>query len=290
MKILKTAKDLISPIRLFVTVIISIFCVEAVIMILLPVTRKLSTFQTALLDASLLLFIMFPILYFILLKPLRKYLNEYKQLEKMIFSIEEREQRLIGQNLHDSLGQTLTGIAFKTKSIENRLEKNVQISSDELSQITSLVNQSITETKNLAKQLLSLGTEDESLVMALNKLTSDTEKYYGVSCSFQGDEDFRLFDKTTVTHLYRIAQESVTNAIKHGKPNTISITLTRKNDKVNLIIRDDGKGMDLASVSTQGLGLQIINHRALEIGAEIDIESASNKGTAIICTYFDKKL
>jgi signal transduction histidine kinase len=290
MKILKTAKDLISPIRLFVTVIIAIFCVEAVIMILLPLTRKLSTFQTALLDASLLLFIMFPILYFILLKPLRKYLNEYKQLEKMIFSIEEREQRLIGQNLHDSLGQTLTGIAFKTKSIENRLEKNVQISSDELSQITSLVNQSITETKNLAKQLLSLGTEDESLVMALNKLTSDTEKYYGVSCSFQGDEDFRLFDKTTVTHLYRIAQESVTNAIKHGKPNNIIISLTKENDKVLLIIRDDGKGMDLVSGSTQGLGLQIINYRALDIGAEIDIKSELNKGTSIICTFIDRQL
>jgi signal transduction histidine kinase len=289
MTILKSAKDLISPIRLFVTVIIAIFCVEAVIMILLPVIRELSTFQTSLLDASLLLFIMFPILYFILLKPLRKHLDEYKQLEKMIFSIEEREQKLIGQNLHDSLGQTLTGIAFKTKSIENRLEKNVRISPDDLSQITSLVKRSIEETKNLAKQLLSLGPEDESLVMALNKLASDTEKIYGISCSFQCDDNFQLFNKTAVTHFYRIAQESVTNAVKHGNPNTVSISLAREGDRVILTIKDDGKGMNQGSGSTQGLGLQIINHRATAIGAEIDIQSGTNNGTAIVCTLTDKK-
>jgi signal transduction histidine kinase len=180
----KPSKEIISPRRLFVIVIIAIFCMEVLIMLFLPLFHNLTVWQMALVDALLLLFVLFPILFFLFLKPLKSQILEHNKLQNMIFEIEEYEQTRIGQDLHDSLGQTLTGLAFKTKAMENRLMNAKPIQVEEVSQITNLIKKTTSQLKNLSKQLLSLGTKEESLVMALRDLASNTEQLYGISCNF----------------------------------------------------------------------------------------------------------
>ena len=282
----KLRKEFISPRRLFVIVIIAIFCMEALIMLFLPLFHRLTVFQMAIVDAVLLLFVLFPILYFLFLKPLQSQISEHNKLQNMIFEIEEYEQTRIGQDLHDSLGQTLTGLAFKTKSMENRLMKNESILVEEISQITKLINKTTKQLKILSKQLLALGTKEESLVMALRDLAYEAEQLYGISCNFTCHEQIPEFNKkSVVTHLYRIAQEAITNAIKHGNSKNIVIELTNKDDLIELTIKDDGRGMSKVSKDTYGIGLQIMNHRANAIGAVLDIESEVNHGTSISCRF-----
>ena len=282
----KPSKEIISPRRLFVIVIIAIFCMEVLIMLFLPLFHNLTVWQMALVDALLLLFVLFPILFYLFLKPLKSQILEHNKLQNMIFEIEEYEQTRIGQDLHDSLGQTLTGLAFKTKAMENRLMKAKPIQVEEVSQITNLIKKTTSQLKNLSKQLLSLGTKEESLVMALRDLASNTEQLYGISCNFQCTEHIPQFnEKSVVTHWYRIAQEAITNAVKHGKSNKIEIELSNEANLIELTIKDDGQGMPEVSKDRSGIGLQIMNHRANAIGAVLDIQSEVNRGTSISCRF-----
>ena len=240
----------------------------------------------ALIDALLLLFVLFPILYFLFLKPLKSQILEHNKLQNMIFEIEEHEQTRIGQDLHDSLGQTLTGLAFKTKAMENRLKKNASIQPEEVSEITKLINKTTEQLKILSKQLLSLGTEEESLMMALGDLAAATEKLYGISCDFKCNDPIpQINKKSVVMHLYRIAQEAITNAINHGNSKNIEIELTNKDNLIELTITDDGRGMSKTLKDANGIGLQIMNHRANAIGAVLDIQSEVNHGTSVSCKF-----
>jgi signal transduction histidine kinase len=255
-------------------------------MLILPIFNNLTVLENALIDALLLLVVMFPILYFLLLKPLKVQLSEYDKLQKMIFEIEEREQTRIGQDLHDSLGQNLTGLAFKTKSMENRLKKHENIKPAEVSQITELINKTTLQLKLLSKQLLSLGPKEESLIMALMELAKDTERLYGISCNFTYNENIpKLSNKSVVTHLYRIAQEAITNAMKHGNSRNIEIELTNKDNIIELTIKDDGEGMFEVYKDVDGVGLQIMLQRAHAINAVLDIQSEVNSGTSVSCKF-----
>jgi signal transduction histidine kinase len=259
---------------------------EALIMLFLPQCRNLTIFQMAIVDALLLLLVLFPILYFLFLKPLKSQILEHNKLQNMIFEIEEHEQTRIGQDLHDSLGQTLTGLAFKTKSMESRLMKDTPIQVEEVSQITKLINKTTEQMKMLSKQLLSIGTKEESLVMALRDLASDTEPMYGIPCNFKCTEHIPEFNKqSVVTHLYRIAQEAITNAIKHSNSKNIEIGISNKDNLIELTIKDDGQGMSKVSKDSDGIGLQIMNYRANAIGAVLDIQSEVNLGTSISCRF-----
>ena len=255
-------------------------------MLFLPVFHHLTVLEMALLDALLLLFVLFPVLYFLLLKPLKLQMSEYDKLQNMIFEIEEHEQTRIGQDLHDSLGQTLAGLAFKTKSMENRLKKHESITPEEVSQVTALINKTTAQLKILSKQLLSLGTKEESLIMALMDLAKDTERLYGISCNFTYNEYIPTFsNKLVITHLYRITQEAITNIIKHGNAKNIEIGLTNIDNLIELTIKDDGEGMPETLKDKDGVGLQIMHHRAHAINAVLDIQSEVNRGTSVSCRF-----
>jgi PAS domain S-box-containing protein len=215
-------------------------------------------------------------------------ITERKRLEKGLLEIEEREQRRIGQDLHDDLGQLLTGIAFKSRGLQRKLEKNLPVSAGNIEEITLLVNQAKDQARLLSRGLLSLETEEESLVSALKDLAQNTERIYEISCNFSCSGVVPIYNKAAVTHLYRIAQEAVTNAVKHGKPALIDISLSRLEDKVELTIKDDGTGKPSQPAGTDGMGLQIMNYRANMIGGSLDIQSGTNKGTQVKCYFSDK--
>ncbi len=215
-------------------------------------------------------------------------ITDRKRLEKALLEIEEREQRRIGQDIHDDLGQLLTGIAFKTQVLEHKIEKNQHIDSRDVAEITALINQAKDQARLLSRGLLSLEAEEDSLMVALKDLAANTRRIFNVTCGFKCEDVVSIYNKTAVTHLYRIAQEAVTNAVRHGNPSHIDICLSRKGDEVELKIRDDGRGIPEPSGQTEGMGLQIMKYRASMIGASFDIRSEPGRGTTAVCVFTDK--
>ncbi len=215
-------------------------------------------------------------------------ITDQRILQKSLLEIEERERRRIGFDLHDGLGQLLTGIAFKSRSLESILKEKMLPEAEEAAKIRSLIDQSKEQVKLLAKWISPVEMDKEGLMAALTFLVSNTEKLFNISCSFRFDKPVPIYNEAAVTHLYRIAQEAVTNAVKHGKPEHIEIDLSRKHDKVKLTIKDNGKGTPGISRLTTGMGLRIMNYRANMIGASLDIESNADKGTMVTCVFPDR--
>ena len=152
-------------------------------------------------------------------------ITERKHLEKAILDISAREQRRIGQDLHDGLGQHLTGIAFMAKVHEAKLAEQKRSETEDAAKIVKLVNEAIYKTRELARGLLPVVSDSQGLMSALQLWAAEVEDLFGISCRFQCDPPVLIHDYTMATHLYHIAQEAVNNAIKHGDPRKILIQL-----------------------------------------------------------------
>ncbi len=225
--------------------------------------------------------------------PDQHYVNLYgrnitkrKQLEKSLLEAEENERQRIGSDLHDDLGQLLTGLSFKSQSLEVDLqEKSMHEEAEDARKITLLVDQAKRRTRELARGLLSMG--EESLTSALKDLADSTEKTYKIPCDFECDEAISINNISVLTNVFRIAQEAVMNAVKHGSPDQIKIDFSRNNDRLNLTIQDNGIGMPEIPVNISGIGMHTMKYRANMIGALLDIKSETNKGTNITCIFSD---
>jgi PAS domain S-box-containing protein len=212
-------------------------------------------------------------------------ITERKHLEKAILDISAREQRRIGQDLHDGLGQHLTGIAFMAKVHETKLTEQKKSEADEAAKIVKLVNEAIHKTRELARGLLPVVSDSQGLMSALQLWAAEVEDLFGVVCCFQCEKPVLIHDDTMATHLYHIAQEAVNNAIKHGSAEKILIQLTAEQDRGTLVIRDDGKGIAENSPGTQGMGLHIMNYRAGMISGVLEIRRDTPRGTIVTCLF-----
>jgi PAS domain S-box-containing protein len=212
-------------------------------------------------------------------------ITERKHLEKAILDISAREQRRIGQDLHDGLGQHLTGIAFMAKVHEAKLAEQKKSEADEAAKIVKLVNEAIHKTRELARGLLPVVSDSQGLMSALQLWAAEVEDLFGVSCCFQCETPVLIHDDTMATHLYHIAQEAVNNAIKHGSARKILIQLAAEQGRGTLVIRDDGKGIAENPAGTQGMGLHIMNYRAGVIGGSLEVRRDSSRGTVVSCHF-----
>jgi len=210
-----------------------------------------------------------------------------KRLEKEILNISEREQRRIGRELHDSIGQQFTGIAFMMKVLEQRLTSNrLTDEATDAAEIKKLVNEAMDQTRGLAKGLHPIDLDAGSLVAALQELAATTEKMFSVRCTLVDNGPVEIDDAEVATHLYRITQEAITNAIKHGKAKNIRIDLASKANDAVLTITNDGLAFpEQSEARGTGMGLQIMNHRADIIGASLDIRKAPKDGTIVTCSF-----
>jgi signal transduction histidine kinase len=216
-------------------------------------------------------------------KTLRSEMIERKRLEKSILDISEREKGRIAQDLHDGLGQHLTGVAFLSKVLERKLTEKSAPDASDAAKIARLVNQAINQTRELARGLLPVESGPKGLMSALQHLASEVEELFHISCHFRA-EDVLIRDMDVATHLYRIAQEAVTNAIKHGQSRQIVIVLSHYRDKVFLSIQDDGVGFAGRLDNKDGMGIRTMNYRANMIGASLDIKRNPGGGTVVCCT------
>jgi len=211
-------------------------------------------------------------------------MSEVKQLQKEILKISAREHQRIGEDLHDVLGQHLTGIAFLAKALQQKLAAQSLPEAENAAKITELVNQATHQTRQLAQGICPVDVQPEGLMTALRRFAANVQTLFGVTCRFLCDRAALVHDGTTATHLYHIAQEAVTNAIRHGEARRIMIRLTTSNGRIQLAIKDDGVGLPKGRGVRPGMGLRIMRHRATMIGATLDVTSLRGSGTLVICS------
>jgi len=214
--------------------------------------------------------------------------TERKHLEQEILGVKEKERMQIGRELHDSMGQILTGIAVKSKGLELKLKDKSLDEAEEAAKLSKLANKLITQMRSLAKTLHPIDLEAGGINSALQTLVSNTEKLLGCSCQFKSEEPVVFNDPVKAKQVYRIAQEAITNAIKHGKAKNISVELTSDKDKYILSVKNDGKDFPKVLTKKKGLGLKIMEYRSNMIGGSLDIHKGDKGGTIVTCAFTNK--
>ena len=218
-------------------------------------------------------------------KQLREEMQQRKRLEREILEISEQEQRRIGQELHDSLGQQLTGIAIMSKVLQQKLQKRLPDEAARVGEIVQLISQAIDETRQLSRGLHPVALDENGLMSALQALATTTQELFGISCDFRCDEPVLVEDASTAVHLYRIAQEAVTNAMRHAKAQRILIELRADERRAILSIDNDGRRFPKRLPRDKGMGLQIMSYRAEVIGGILEVHGGPTGGTRVTCTF-----
>ncbi len=216
-------------------------------------------------------------------------ITEQRAMEKTLIDIEEYERYRLGYELHDGLGQLLAGISFKSRFLEDSLKEKSVPEAEDAARITSLIDEAKEQVRLLTKGRTPLEMDSDSLLVALKNLSTNIERIFKIPCLFKHGENVTVNNKTAALHLFRIAQEAVTNAVKQGKPGQMEIAICRIDDTIELTIRDDGKDEKISSDSI-ATGMKIMNYRAGIIGATLDVLENSENVTVLKCVFHDRPL
>jgi len=214
---------------------------------------------------------------------LRNAVQERKRLEHELLDITERERRRIGVELHDDLGQRLTGIAFMLKSLELNLKKKKVQEADNAAKIHTLFTDAMNHAKDVARHLTALNVQEQNLSSSLKRLAGQVRTMFKIACSFRSSGKIPPLPENTAQQLYKIAQEAVTNAIRHAKANDVQVHLARKNEQIVLTIRNNGLPFPSMKDQRPGVGLRIMNYRANLVGASLELKPSARR-TVVTCT------
>lgn len=210
-------------------------------------------------------------------------IGKLRRLEKAILDIETRERQRIGHDLHDELGQLLTGVAFLAQRLELDIRDGREHSPSVAAQIAGLANQAIETTRRLAMGAYPLTLSAREIAPALRDLVAATGKRFGLTCTFTGPDATLELPDTIASQLFKIAQEAVNNAVRHSGSDVIAVSLNDAGNVIVLEICDRGRGF-AEPVNKKGIGLEIMRYRANMIGAALDIENRTGGGTVVSCT------
>jgi PAS domain S-box-containing protein len=211
--------------------------------------------------------------------------TERRQLEREILEIAGREQLRIGSDLHDGLGQDLTGVALMLRSVVAQLRKENSTARTDVEDIISLVNGAIESTRAMARGLAPVGADRGGLIAGLQSMAVRGMERYGVRAHFNTSlKEPLTLDDGAATHLYRIAQEAFTNAIRHGRVTQVTIDLATAEGTLTLSVQDNGRGFDERNASNNGLGLKLMRYRAQMLGGDVTIANDKGGGVVVRCT------
>ncbi|HTU23562.1 MAG TPA: PAS domain S-box protein [Gemmataceae bacterium] len=214
-------------------------------------------------------------------------ITQRKELEREVIEIASLEQRRIGNDLHDTVGQELTALNLLAKDLAETLQNDASKATPLLEQMIQGLQRSQQDLRAVLRGLLPVSVDTEGLMAALADLADHTQKEGKVVCVFDCPTPVSIADNLTATHLYLIAQEAVHNAVKHAHAKEIRIAL-ESNEGLVLRIQDDGTGIADRPVAVRGLGLRIMRNRAAIIGAKLAIEPAQPSGTLVTCVLARK--
>jgi signal transduction histidine kinase len=216
-------------------------------------------------------------------RALTEEIAERERLERELLEISEREQRRIGQDLHDGLCQHLTGATLAGQVLEEKLAARGLPETTDASRVVEIVEEGINLSRRLAKGLYPVEMAADGLMLALEEFAATSSALFKVTCRFECDSPVLVHDTATAGHLYRIAQEAVRNAIKHGRAKNILIRLEAGETGNELSIRDDGTGLPDPLPKERGMGLRIMAHRSAMIGAKFEVRRGEPGGTVVTC-------
>jgi PAS domain S-box-containing protein len=209
-------------------------------------------------------------------------ITHHRELEQEILAISEREQRRIGQDLHDDLCQQLGGIEYLSEALRNQLKN--QPESEKAGEIAQLIRAAIEHTRLLARGLAPFDLGNEGLMKNLQLLAARTQELGQIKCAFECPQPVAVQDPTLAIYLYRIAQEAINNCLKHAKAKEVLIRLTSVQEGLALRVADNGIGFSECENEFAGMGLRIMQYRADTIGGRLAIQSSPQGGTSIECT------
>ena len=215
---------------------------------------------------------------------LRHEIATRKQLEKEVAEVTERERRRIGHELHDTVCQHLTATSLSLQVLSSKLAEAFLPQAKDADVSVGLIEEAIDLTRSLAKGLFPLELEGEGLASSLRELCRSTADRCRIQCDFRAEARSPTLDSTTTTYLYRIAQEAVTNAVKHGHVSRVSVGLSHVDGNLILSISDDGIGLPASIPTNPGLGLRIMASRADMIGATFSAKNNSEGGAILVCS------
>lgn len=207
-----------------------------------------------------------------------------RELEQEIVRISEREQMRIGQDLHDGLCQNLAAIQCATACMKADLDARSAPEASEADTIQQMLRDSLVEARNIARGIFPVQLETEGLHDALEDLVARTNALRHTSITFASQGEVKIADAHVAMNLYRIAQEALSNAVRHTSGEQIILRLDATDDHVLLSVEDGGQGFDQPKSAQPGMGLKTMQYRARLIGAELEIVRSSLRGTTVRCT------
>jgi signal transduction histidine kinase len=217
---------------------------------------------------------------------LSEQMAERERLEREILGISEREQRRIGHDLHDGLCQHLTGTALAGQVLQEKLAAKSWAEASDARKLVVLVEEGITLARNLARGLHPVDMDGEGFMFALREMAVSASGQFRVACEFECNSPVTIQEAATATNLYRITQEALMNAVRHGQARHVTIGLFAAGDSATLSIADDGVGLPEQPLAKgPGLGIRIMAYRANLIGAVFDVRRRSGGGTIVSCSF-----
>ncbi len=212
---------------------------------------------------------------------LARVLERHELARRAAMALED-EQRAIGQELHDRLGQNISALALLARSLQRTIGSSAP-GQEKLDELMRAIEVTKLELRLLAKGLMPVDAEVGSLPVALGDLATRCRDLYCIRCRFDGDAAADLRDRSKAAQLYRIAQEAIRNAVEHGRAASVVIRLRAGDGRLVLEVDDDGGGFGRTASSSPGMGTRIMEHRAALAGGRLEIESAPGKGSVVRC-------
>lgn len=200
--------------------------------------------------------------------------------EQAVAEAADHEQTRIGQDLHDSLGQDLTGLSLGLERLRRDLQEQDSRQAELAAQLGQALKRSIQSVREISRGLAPMLGEGGDLKLALKRLVDDTSRLHGVECIAHLDAASHLQDVTDATHVYRIAQEALANAVRHGQASQLRIDTELSEGLFRLTIDDDGRGLP-SKPQRPGLGMRSMASRARILGGTLDFEAADSGGTRV---------
>jgi signal transduction histidine kinase len=212
-------------------------------------------------------------------------ITQRKLIERELLRVSDAEKNRIGSDLHDGLGQYLTGISCLSAALRDKLQVQQRAEAEDAATISTLVQEAIAQTRALARGLCPVQLETSGLETALEDLTDQVQRLHGLECRFKSTGPAGSCETSVAIHLYRIAQEALTNAIKHASARCISVTLDFSKENKTLCIEDDGCGFDPNVEHGPSSGMSLMPYRAAMIGGTLTVSSQPNAGTRVECRF-----
>jgi signal transduction histidine kinase len=210
---------------------------------------------------------------------------ERNEMEKQVATIADHERRTMGRDLHDSVGQQLTGLGLLARSLQKKLDTGAPVEKGSVAHLVEQIDRAKMQIRALANGLLPVGLSTHAFVDAVRDFLETCRKTYEIDITLYCPRAIVIEDNFMANHLYRIVEEAVHNSVRHGKAGYIRVSLEADGNALRMTVQDDGTGFQSAKAREEGgNGLRIMRYRASLFGASIQIQSAKGKGTTVQCT------